>query len=138
MAIQKEVAWHERQVLIDGKPVVKLQGLKYKFGQSNEYIYGAGNKVLDINPGNEAPEGTLIVLHGDLMTLNKAAMAVGYKSIVNAPITIVDYYKPSANRPGITYTLVQCYISEFEIDMEQGAAMMKVSLPFKFVDLIIS
>jgi hypothetical protein len=134
----QEVAFLDMSVRVLGSTVVGLRGMKHSLETEKEALYGAGNKVIGIQTGNEKLEGTLKILKNDFDKLNDAAVAAGYDDLTKVPyqvIVITVNYKLAYGRPMRTDILSGVSFSKFDKGMEQNAKMMEIELPFLFMQL---
>ncbi len=132
----KECTWKDMQLLIDGVPVAKLRGLKYKAKVEMEALHAAGDKPISLQEGNRTFEGSIKLLKGALDTLNRAAVLAGGNDILDAELTLVAHYKGQGSRLIQIDTLVGVRVTEYEKGWEQGAKNMDCELPIMFLDLI--
>lgn len=131
----KEAEWADMVVMIGGSPVTKIRGVKYKAKQEQEALHGAGNEPIGIQSGNKSYEGEIKLLKGAVDDMNRAAVAVGGKSLIDVAFDLVITYKPQGTRLLQTDTCVSVRVSEFEKGWEQGAKFMDISLPIIFLRL---
>lgn len=133
-----ERAWEDMSILLNGVPVAKVLGLTYKHEREMEAIYGTGNKIIDIQPGNEMNTGTLRIYQSVLIKMNEAAALAGQGNICNIPWTIVIKYKTTAADPVQVDTLVNLRFTAFEKGMNQNDKSAVTDLPFLFETLVSS
>jgi hypothetical protein len=132
----KETEWADLKVAIDGKPVTGIRNVSYKETSEDEALYGAGRNPIGIQSGNKSYEGSIKLLKNEADALNAAALLLGYDSIVDVPGLVVTIaYLPKGGRLLRTDILQGCKIGEFANNMEQGAKMMEIELPFKFLSI---
>jgi hypothetical protein len=132
----KETEWRDLRVAIDGKPVTGIRNISYKKTSEDEPLYGAGREPIGIQSGNVMYEGSVKLLKNELDALNAAAVALGYSDISDVSgLVITAAYMPAGGRALKTDTLTGCKISEIARNMEQGAKMMEIELPFKFLGI---
>lgn len=133
-----EVEWGQFKVFFNGLDIGKIRGLKYSVESEDEELYAGGDEPIDIQSGNRKYSGELKILKGALDGLNEAAVAAGYRDITDVPaksVSIVATYSPKGNRVLQTDTLMAVKIGKFEKGFDQGAKMMEITLPFKFLKL---
>lgn len=130
MAFQsKQYAWSDVRVVLLGRELVGIQGIKYKSAQEKEFVYGRGNEPLSIQSGNKAYDGTLTILQSELEALDAAVQAVNPNYDLTAvSFDIVVSYGDGTNS---TTDIVQSVeITEYEKGLEQADKNMKIELPF--------
>jgi hypothetical protein len=132
----KETEWADMRVAIDGKTVTGIRNISYKRTSEDEALYGAGREPIGIQSGNVMYEGSVKLLKNELDALNLAAVALGYSDISDVSgLVITAAYMPKGGRVLKTDTLTGCKISEIARSLEQGAKMMEIELPFKFLSI---
>ena len=85
----REYEYADIMVILGGKDLTGLRGVKYSVKQDKELIYGKGNQPHSIQKGNISYEGEISMLQSELETL--AANADG-QSILNLQFDIVVSY----------------------------------------------
>ena len=131
----KECEWADMSVIFAGTPLTKVRSLKYKATKDKQLLHAAGDEPIGIQSGNRSYEGTIKVLKGALDDMNRAAIAVGGRDILDMQFDIVITYKPQGARLLQTDVLRNVEIKEFEKGWDQGAKFMEVSLPVIFMRL---
>lgn len=127
----REYEFADVAVIVGGKDITGLRGVKYSVKQEKEAIYGKGNLPHSIQRGNKSFEGEITVLQSELETL-----------IANSPDqdlmelqfdTIVSYGNPSNGDVMITDKLIGCQITGYDKELKQGDKFMEVNLPVIFL-----
>ena len=123
----QEYSWSQVTVVMLGRPLVGIQGVKYKSSQEKSVIYGRGNTPLAIQRGNKSYEGEIKVLQSELEALTKVA-GTGNDIQDLGPFDITVAY---ASKTGVIVTdvLKGCEFTEVEKSIDQGATHMEVTLP---------
>lgn len=140
MLTTNECAFKDVSIKLLGRTIVGLRGFSFKTAVEKEHLYGAGSKPIDIQEGNEKPEGNLKLLKFEVDQLNDAAQAAGYNSILNVPhtaITITCAFKKTPTSPMRICQAVGVAFTEMPFDMEQNAKQMEVTLPFLAMDVTV-
>lgn len=127
----REYEYADITVLVGGKDLLGLRGVKYSVKQEKELIYGKGNLPHSIQKGNKSYEGEITVLQSELETLianspNRDLMDLQFD-------TVVCYGNPSNGDTMLTDKLVGCQITEYDKEMKQGDKFMEVTLPIIFL-----
>lgn len=65
----RQYSYADITVVMGGRDVIALRGIKYTSKQEKEVLYGKGNKPLSIQKGNISYEGEITVLQSELETL---------------------------------------------------------------------
>ena len=129
----KECAWAHVSVTLLGRTIVGLRGFEFKKTVEKEHLYGAGDKPIDIQSGNQKFEGNLKLLKYEVDMLNDAAKDQDYSDILDVPhdlIVITCDYKKRDNDKTRTITVSGVAFNEMTVTMEQNAKMTEVTLPF--------
>lgn len=130
----KEYEWSSVEVVLLGRPVTGIRGIRYKETQEKEVIYGRGNKPRAIQKGNKSFEGSINILQSELEAL-QAAAGVG-KSILDIPaFDIVVAYVPESGGTIITDIIKNCEFTEKEKSINQGDKFMEIELPIIALDI---
>jgi hypothetical protein len=129
----KECAWAHVSVTLLGRTIVGLRGFEFKKTVEKEHLYGAGDKPIDIQSGNQKFEGNLKLLKFEVDMLNDAAQDEDYADILDVPHDLIvitcDYKKKDTDKTR-TITVSGVAFNELTTTMEQNAKMTEVTLPF--------
>lgn len=129
----KEYAWGDITTVMFGRPVVGITGIEYKAKKAKETKHGWGRNPKSIQHGRREYEGTLTIMQSELIALNQAARAKGYKDILDVDFDIIVTYE---NNLVVTVDKVCCAsISELPSGMKEGDAQAEISLPFVALDM---
>ncbi len=129
----KEYAWGDITVVIFGRPIVGITGIEYKAKKAKEARHGWGRNPKSIQHGKREYEGTLTLMQSELIALNQAARAKGYKDILDVDFDIIVTYEAGLV---VTVDKVCCAsISELPSGMKEGDAQAEISLPFVALDV---
>ncbi|GAA4465221.1 hypothetical protein GCM10023093_17000 [Nemorincola caseinilytica] len=131
----KECEWADMDVMVGNAPLTKIRAISYKASKSKELLHGAGDMPIGIQSGNRTYEGEIKVLKGALDAMNRAAVALKGKDILDLVFDIVITYKPHATRVLQTDVLVGVQVKDWEKGWEQGATQMEISLPIIFMSI---
>lgn len=130
----KQYAWSNVEVVLFGKAVTAIRGVKYKASQEKEVVYGAGDKPVSIQAGNKSYEGELSLLQSELEAIQKAAGKEG--DVMDIPaFDIVVTYKAEGTGPVVRDVIKFAEFSEVEKSLNQGDKFMEVTLPFIALDI---
>ena len=124
MVNTKEYGWSDVTVVVAGRPVTGLRGVKYGSKQEKELLYAKGNKPHGIQHGN-------IDYSGELTLLQSAANG----NILNMSFDIVVAYgNPENGDPITTDILKGVELTEDQTEWKQGDKFQEKSLPFIYID----
>jgi len=134
-----ECAWHHAELKLFARVIRGFRGFEFKKTIEKEHLYGAGNKPIDIQTGNEAVTGNLVILGFELDQLNQSAQIAGYQDITEVPheaiALTVSYRKTLADRK-TTVAVSGVAFTEYTHAMQQNAKMREVTLPLLAMDMI--
>ena len=61
----REYEWSDVNVIVAGRPVTGIRGVKYSSKQEKELLHAKGNKPIGIQHGNKTYEGELTLLQSE-------------------------------------------------------------------------
>ena len=133
----RQYEYADISLILGGRDVVGLRGIKYKESQEKELIYGKGNQPLSVQKGNRAYEGEVTLLQSELETLKLLArQQTGRSSILGLNLNaVVCYGNPLHGDAMITDRLFNIQFTEEEKSMSQGDKFMEVTIPFICTDI---
>ena len=128
----REYEWADVTVVVAGRPVTGLRGVKYGAKQEKEALHGAGNKPMSIQRGNKTYEGELTVTQSEYEALRRASGG----DLLDASLDIVaSYGNPSKGDVITTDLLIGVEFTEDNTEWKQGDKFQEKTLPFLFLDL---
>jgi hypothetical protein len=130
----KQYAWANVRVVLFGREVIGIRGVKYKVSQEKEAVYGAGSKPLGIQAGNKSYEGEVVLLQNELEAIQRAA-GVG-NDITDIPAFDIQVsYVDKVSGSLVNDTIKYAEFTEAEKGMSQGDKFMEITLPFIALDV---
>lgn len=132
----KETEWNDLRVDLANSRLIKLTGLKFGSKKLKEFIYAEGGNPHGIGSGNRENTGEIKVLKGALIDMNRAAISLGQKDILDLDFPIVVQFKAKGSRTVQMFRLDGAEFEEWNIELTQGDPKTEVTMPFKFVDFI--
>jgi hypothetical protein len=129
----KEYNWNSLKAFFLGRLVTGIRGVEYKKTLDKEALYAMGGQPRAIQHKNSAYEGTITLLQSEVIALNRAAVAAGYKDCTEIEFDIVVSY--AQNGVITTDRIVQASITEDPRSFKQGDAFMEIALPFIALDV---
>lgn len=131
MFYSREYEWSDVSVVLAGRLVTGIRGIKYKDKQEKEHLYAKGNKPHSIQHGNIEYSGEISLLQSEYLALCKACKG----NILNASLDIVvSYGNPSQGDVITTDTLIGCEFTEDNTEWKQGDKSLEKVIPFLFLD----
>ena len=125
-----EYSWKDLEVILLGRPLVRILDIKYKGTQETKEIYGRGSDPVGIQKGNKKYEGEIKIGQSELEALiDKAKSTTGSSDPLDLPpfdITVA-YVKNGVVRTDVCPHVV---LKDVEKAMKQGDTDMEVSVPF--------
>ena len=124
-------------LIMGGRDVVGLRGIKYSEKQEKEVLYGKGNRPLSVQKGNISYEGEVSMTQSEVETLRLLArQQTGRSSVMGLTLNaIVAYGNPLKGDMMITDRLYGIQFTEDAKEMKQGDKYMEVTLPFICTDI---
>ena len=135
----KECAWSQTRVKILGRTLVGIAGFEFNDDIEKDHLFGAGNKPIDIQDGNETPTGSIDIYKYELDMLNDAANKAGYASISKVPheaITITCTFKKLPTDAPKTTTAFGVGFKGQKIGMKQNDKSMSINLAFLAMEIV--
>lgn len=134
----KQYSWANVEVAPFGVKMTGCRGIKYKKSQEKEPVYGAGDKPLSIQSGNQGVEGEITMLQSTYDAILDAAKAAygpnaGINDIEGFDIPVS--YKPKVG-PIRNDVVKFAEFTEAEKGMSQGDKFMEITVPFIALDII--
>jgi len=131
----KEVTWANMKVVLLGKELTGIRGIKYKLTQEKEHLHGAGDEPIGIQRGKRTYEGEIKLLKFEYDILADAVKKAGGRDILDLSAEIVVTYVKDALSTPRTDIIQGFQFKEFEKGWEQGAKFMELTLPIIFMGL---
>lgn len=124
-------------LVLGGRDVCGLRGIKYSEKQEKEALYGKGNRPLCVQKGNISYEGEVSLTQSELETLKALARAQTNRSSIMALTlnAIVCYGNPLKGDAMITDRLFGIAFTEDAKELKQGDKFMEITLPFICTDI---
>ncbi len=132
MVNTREYEWSDVTVVMAGRNVTGLRGVKYSAKQEKELLHAKGNKPHSIQRGNKTYDGEITLLQSEYEALKQACGG----DILDASLDIVaSYGNPTAGDTMTTDVLVGVEFTEDNTEWKQGDKFQEKTLPFLFIDL---
>lgn len=128
----REYEWADVTLMLGGKDIIGVRGVKYSIKQEKEAVYGKGNEPVAIQKGNKSYEGEFTVLQSELETLRQEGGGTILDLQLNA---VVCYGNPAKGDVLVTDVLQGIQFTEEPKDIKQGDKFTEHSLPFIFLRL---
>lgn len=126
-----EYEWADIEVVVAGRPVTGLRGIKYNEKQEKELLYAKGNKPHGVQRGNISYEGEITLLQSEYLALRTASAGNIFNAVIDI---IVSYGNPSQGDPISVDIHKNCEFTEDNTEWKQGDKFLEKSLPFIFTD----
>lgn len=123
----REYEWADMSLLLGGRDVTGVRGIKYSEKIEREAVYAKGRYPHCIQSGNVACEGEITLLQSEL----EALILAGKGSIFNLTLNaVVAYGNPALGDVMTTDMIEHIRFTESAKELKQGDKNMEVSLPF--------
>lgn len=124
----REYEWADVTLMLGGKDIAGVRGIKYSTKQEKETVYGKGNEPIAIQKGNKSYEGEIVVLQSELETLR---LQDKDNSILNLQLDAVVCYGNPLNGDVLVTDVIQgIQFTEEPKELKQGDKFMEITLPF--------
>lgn len=131
MVDTREYEWSDVTVVLAGRLVTGLRGVKYSAKQEKELLHAKGNKPHSIQRGNKTYDGEITLLQSEYEALRQASGG----DVLDASVDIVAAYgNPSAGDVITTDMLIGVEFTEDNTEWKQGDKFQEKTLPFIFID----
>lgn len=131
MVNTREYEWSDVTVVLAGRLVTGLRGVKYSAKQEKELLHAKGNKPHSIQRGNKTYDGEITLLQSEYEALKQASGG----DILDASVDIVAAYgNPTAGDVITTDVLIGVEFTEDNTEWKQGDKFQEKTLPFLFID----
>lgn len=132
----KEVTWANMKVVMLGKELTGIRGIKYKAAQEKELLHGAGDEPIGVQRGKRTYEGEIKLLKFEYDILVDAVQREGGRDILDLTADIViSYVKDNETIPR-TDIIKGFQFKDFQKGWDQGAKYMEITLQIVFMNLI--
>lgn len=127
----REYEWADIDVVMAGRPVTGIRGIKYNTKKEKELVYAKGNKPHAVQSGNYDHSGEITVLQSEYNALRQAAKG----DILGVALDIVVAYgNPTRGDAITTDILVGVEFTEDNTEWKQGDKFQEKTIPFVFLD----
>lgn len=127
----REYEWSDVNVVLAGRPITGLRGVKYNTKQEKELLYAKGNKPHGVQRGNIDNSGGITLLQSEYEALRTAAKG----NILNITFDmVVSYGNPSQGDVITTDIIIGAEFTEDNTEWKQGDKFQEKTLPFLFID----
>lgn len=125
----EEYAWTDLNVVMGGRRLGGITGIKWKTKRTVNHIYGKGRDPHARTKGNKEYTGSLKLLQSELEAILESA-GTG-KDITDLTFNVTVAFVPESGGIIKTHNVINVDVEEFEMGMEQNAPNMIIELPFK-------
>ena len=131
MVNTREYEWSDVTVVMAGRLIPGLRGVKYTAKQEKELLHAKGNKPHSIQRGNKTYDGEVTLLQSEYEALKQASGG----DILDSSVDIVAAYgNPTAGDVITTDVLIGVEFTEDNTEWKQGDKFQEKTLPFLFID----
>lgn len=126
-----EYAWRDMKVVMAGRPITGIRGLKFKTTRTTTDIHASGDDAHSRTKGNKGRIGEVKLLQSEIEALLEGAQQDfgSNADLTDITFDIVAAFAKSPTSRIKTHLLQTCDITEFEMGMEQNDPNMEVTLP---------
>ena len=131
MVNSREYEWSDVSVVMAGRNITGLRGVKYSSKQEKELLYAKGNKPHTIQRGNKDYSGEITLLQSEYEALKAAAKGDVLDITFDMVVAVGN---PSKGDVITTEILVNCEITEDNTNWTQNDKFQEKVLPFIYLD----
>jgi len=123
----RQYEWADVTLIIGGKDILTLRGVKWSRKVEREAVYGKGRDPQAIQSGNNSYEGEFTMLQSDM----DAIEASFGDDILSASVDVeINFGNPSEGNAIKTHRVVGARFTEDALDMKQGDKFAEITLPW--------
>lgn len=127
-----EYQWSDVQLMMLGKLVTRVRGVKFAMKKEKEYLFARGENPHAIQTGNKMPEGELTLLQSEVEALQNGLQPHEDLTDLTEFNIVVSFVKKGS--PAVhTYILKGCQFTEDPRELKQNDKFMELSLPIMFL-----
>ena len=127
-----EYAWADVQLMMLGKLVTKVRGVKFTIAQEKEYLHARGENPHSIQRGNKTPEGELVLLQSEVEAIQTQLQP--HEDLTDvADFDVVVAFVQKGTVKVNTYILKGCQFTEDPRELKQNDKFMELTLPIMFL-----
>jgi len=123
----RQYEWADLTVILAGRDITGIRGIKYTEKIEREAIYGKGRYAHSIQSGNVSIEGEITLLQDEYQALVDA----GGGSILSLAVDCqISYGDPDQGDTLTTDRVIGLRFTEASKEIKQGDKFMEITLPF--------
>lgn len=123
----RQYEWADLSLVLGGRDITGIRGVKYTEKAEKEPLFAKGRYAHSIQTGNISVEGEITMLQSEY----EALVAAGNGSVLGLSLDgVFGYGNPQAGEALITDRVVGISFTEAPKELKQGDKFMEVTLPF--------
>lgn len=123
----RQYEWADTTLILGGRDVTGVRGIKYSEKMEREAVYAKGRDAHSIQSGNSTVEGEITMLQSEYEALVKS----GGGTIMSLSLDALIAFGNPANADAIiTDRLLGIRFTESAKELKQGDKFMEITLPF--------
>lgn len=123
----REYEWKDLTIIIGGKVISGITGVKYSEKMEKEALYGKGDRAIGIQHGNRSYQGEVTLHQSEVEALEQSS-TTGSILDLNFDM-IICYGNPSKGDTMVTERLINCEFTESPRELKQGDKKQEITLP---------
>lgn len=128
----RQYEWADLTLILGGRDVTGIRGVKYSKTIEREAVYAKGRKAHSIQSGNEAITGEIKMLQSEFEALVKS----GGGSVLSLSVdALVSYGNPGNGDSMTTDRIEGIRFTEEPSEMNQNDKFQEITLPFLALDI---
>lgn len=128
----REYEWADITIIVAGRDITGIRGVKYTRKIEREAVYAKGRKPRAIQSGNESYEGEFTMLKSAWDAIQDAAGGDAFNLSVDSE---VGYGNPAAGDALRADRILGIRFTEDTIDMKQGDKFAEITVPWIALDI---
>lgn len=127
MFSSRQYEWADLTLILGGKDITGIRGVKYSEKAEKEAIFAKGRNAHSIQTGNIAVEGEITMLQSEY----EALVIAGGGSVLGLNLDgVFGYGNPAAGDVPIFDRVIGISFTEASKEFKQGDKFMEITLPF--------
>lgn len=129
----RQYEWADLTVVLGGKDITGVRGVKYSEKIEREAVYGKGRNPHSVQSGNRSIEGEITMLQSEY----EALVAAGKGTVLSLSLDCnVTYGDATTGDAMITDRIEGLRFTEASKESKQGDKFMEITLPFIALNVV--
>jgi hypothetical protein len=125
----EEYGFKDLNVVMLGRPIIGLRGVRFKVKRDKGNVHGAGTEPIARTRGNKDYEGSIKILMSELVALFQSQGNSVNDVTDIRPFDIIVAFAPEVGDVITTFILKYVEFTECEVNVNQGDQQIEIDLP---------